>query len=306
MKNTFLGFSIAILLSTLFISCEKQNMVESIEVKPMLVRSDEYFANLRAYKKSKHQVFFGWFGGIGVPGDPTIAGVLDNIPDSVDIVSLWGGVPPLGSHNHDLMKKTRELKGTKFVHVFFPNYFDQFKFPKNEEGVKLFADTLLKMNKLWSLDGIDIDYESHVLSIFSNNKYMELLISELGKHLGPKSNTDKLLIVDSFVESPPSNILSYLNYFALQNYSPQGGTANGIQSRLNNQVNGFPVSQCIITENFEAVWKTGGSLLDFARWKPTQGQKGGAGAYHAEYEYGSTPDFKYVRQAIQIMNPAVK
>lgn len=305
MKKLFLGLGFSLSIVLLFLSCKKQNMAESLEVKPMLLRSEQYYANLRAYKKSKHQIFFGWFGGTGAPGNPEVAGVLNNIPDSVDIVSLWGGVPPVGSYNHELMKKTRELKGTRFVHVFFPNYFDQFKFPKNKEGVKQFADTLIKMNKLWALDGIDIDYESHVLSIFSNDAYMELLVSELGKHMGPKSGTGKLLVIDSFVEGLPVEVIPYLDYYVVQAYSPQGGTVASLPYRFE-QAPGMPFSKCIAGENFEALWKTGGLLTAYAAWNPPGETKGGVAAYHAEYEYGSSPDYKYVRQAIQLMNPAVK
>lgn len=304
--NKFLNFITAFIFIVLVTACTKQNEPTPLEVDVQLQRSDDYFTNLRAYKKSPHQVYFGWFGGTGTPGSPDFPGVLDGIPDSVDIVSLWGGIPPVGSYNHELLKKTQQLKGTRFVHVFFPNYFDGFNFPKNEEGVKLFADTLIKINTAAGLDGIDIDYEAHVLSIFSNDAYMELLISELGKHFGPKSKSDKLLIIDSFTETIPSATLPFLDYYVIQNYSPQGGTVNGIQGRLNNQVRGFPVSKCIITENFESLWSTGGLLWGFAGWNPDSGSKGGAGSYHTEYEYALTPDYYYTRRAIQIMNPAAK
>ena len=48
------------------------------------------------------------------------------------------------------------------------------------------------------------------------------------------------------------------------------------------------------------------SLLGMARWQPADGsgKKGGVGTYHMEYEYALDPEYKYMRQAIQIMNPA--
>ena len=79
----------------------------------------------------------------------------------------------------------------------------------------------------------------------------------------------------------------------------------------------------IVTENFESFWSTGGvdyedpelgtipSLIGMARWQPegiAEGQhKGGIGSYHMEYEYNHTDvEYKYLREAIQIMNPAKK
>ena len=344
MKNTFLGFSIAILLSTLFISCEKQNIVESIEVKPMLVRSNEYFANLRAYKKSKHQVFFGWFGGTGIPGDPNIAGVFDNIPDSVDIVSLWGGYPPPGSYNAQTLQKNRTEKGTRFVWCMFgsgvsklmkkntPDLVPADKSKWNKDDVfkaidlvaKAMADTIAKHN----LDGFDLDYEpgeaAEVIEVFGADPFgsdaggkisVQYLFKALSKYMGPQSGTRNLLIIDGYNEKGTA---PYIDYLVQQAY--YSSSQANLQSRYMNF--GFsgalPPEKFIPAEDFEKNWKTGGvnfadpilgtipSLIGFARWNPTQGQKGGAGAYHAEYEYSSTPDFKYVRQAIQIMNPAVK
>ena len=77
----------------------------------------------------------------------------------------------------------------------------------------------------------------------------------------------------------------------------------------------------IVTENFESYWATGGinysdpelgtipSLLGMARWQPTRDgevrRKGGVGTYHMEFEYNHTDvEYKYLREAIQIMNPA--
>ena len=75
----------------------------------------------------------------------------------------------------------------------------------------------------------------------------------------------------------------------------------------------------IMTENFEATDAAmdGGydytdrygnkmkSLEGMARWQPSNGfRKGGAGTYHMEAEYGTSPEYKNIRRAIQIMNPS--
>lgn len=94
---------------------------------------------------------------------------------------------------------------------------------------------------------------------------------------------------------------------------------SNLQIRFNNAyANGWKPEQYIFTEDFEKSWRTGGeanyrdaegnvmpSLIGMARFQPEQGRKGGCGSYHMEYEYNHTDEeYKYLRQAIQIMNPA--
>ena len=43
-----------------------------------------------------------------------------------------------------------------------------------------------------------------------------------------------------------------------------------------------------------------------ARWNPTQGKKGGFGAFYGHRDYNSNPPYKWFRLGIQIQNPAVK
>lgn len=52
-------------------------------------KSPEYYEQLRAYKKTDHPITFGWFGnwtGKGASLEKCLAG----LPDSVDVVSIWG------------------------------------------------------------------------------------------------------------------------------------------------------------------------------------------------------------------------
>lgn len=74
----------------------------------------------------------------------------------------------------------------------------------------------------------------------------------------------------------------------------------------------------IVTETFEQYAATGGvtfttrdgrtlpSYLGMADWNPKDGVKGGIGSYHMEMDYAQTPVYKYLREGIQIMNPAAK
>lgn len=317
-----------LVMSLSIFSCSKENMPENIPMKQVLQRSPDYYANLRAYKKSNHQVFFGWFGATGGEGNPNIPGVLDQIPDSVDIVSLWGGVPPVGSYNHDVIKKTQELKGTRFVKVMGADHVSSnmlTKYPNLPVLVALdsMARDMANEVKESGLDGYDIDYEPNFgqPGIFTTGKdgisgtnLLTALYKSLSKYLGPLSGTGKLLILDG---ESTAEVAPYIDYLVQQAYAASSPT--NLQNRFAQYGFGtLPPEKFIVAENFESYWEKGGvnfndpargiipSLLGMAYWQPVQGRKGGAGVYLAQYEYPLSPDFKFTRQAIQIMNPAVR
>lgn len=342
MKTVFISIG-CFIMTVLFFSCEKQNIVERIDVKPMLERSEAYFENLRAYKKSNHQIFFGWWGGTGVPGDENVVGLYDHIPDSVDIVSLWGGYPPLGSYNAKALQRNREQKGIKFVWCMFGSGVsklmkkntpelvpeDRAKWVKEDvfKAIDLVAKAMADTIDKHGLDGFDLDYEpgeaAEVNEVFGRNDpfgtddngkiSVVYFFKAISKYLGPQSGTEKLLIIDGYNEK---GVIPYIDYLVQQAYS--SSSPSNLQRRyMTYGFNGaLPSEKFIPAEDFEKGWSIGGvnfsdpelgtipSLIGFARWNPTQGKKGGIGSYHAEYEYGNNPDYKYLRQAIQIMNPA--
>ncbi|GAA4178868.1 glycoside hydrolase family 18 [Sphingobacterium ginsenosidimutans] len=320
--------------TALLAACEKQNIpVPEPVTKLVPVGSDEYYENLRAYKRSDHQIYFGWWGGLGTPGSPETVSVIDQIPDSVDIVAFWGGMPPIGSHNFETMQRIRQQKGTRFVITSFGSGVERIMRQNDPELVetnvmqaidnvaKAIADTIA----LYNIDGFDLDYEpgelAEVNSFFGNryavngnNPHVLRLFQALGKYLGPASGTDKLLIIDGY--SHPG-VAPYYNYFMQQAYGSSSPSV--LQGRLLNYGLGeCPPHKFVPCENFENWWRDGGvnftdprlgtipSLLGFAYWNPTEGPKGGIGSYHTEYEYPNNPDYKWTRQAIQIMNPAVR
>ncbi len=332
--NKFLNLIPVFIIIVLVTACTKQNEPKALDVDIQLKRSNDYFANLRAYKASPHQIYFGWFGGTGGPGNPSFAGIYDAIPDSVDIVSLWGGYPPLGSHNHQLLQKNRSLKGIKFVWCMFGSGVESLM--KKNDNTLFLNDKMLAIEKvakamadtiaLYQLDGFDLDYEPSEASernaIFGtsfdspdgSNQYVFKLFQELGKYMGPKSGTENLLIIDGYSEK---GVEPYYNYFMQQAYNSSSG-ANLSSRLLTYGLGECPPEKFVPCENFEDHWRSGGvnfsdpvrgtipSLFGFAYWQPSGGRKGGIGSYHTEYEYALTPDYYYTRRAIQIMNPAAK
>ncbi|MNL29788.1 hypothetical protein D3C87_1514870 [compost metagenome] len=48
-------------------------------------------------------------------------------------------------------------------------------------------------------------------------------------------------------------------------------------------------------------------FFGYAKWQPSNGmKKGGVGGYQIQIDFTNSPEYKYIRGAIQIMNPAIK
>ena len=94
------------------LSCTKE---EALNLQPEYKYTDAYYEALRAYKKSDHSICYLWFADYGVPS--SLAYRFAGIPDSVDVVSLWGGIPKEGTLDRKEMQEMRQKKGTKVVGV---------------------------------------------------------------------------------------------------------------------------------------------------------------------------------------------
>lgn len=150
-------------------------------------------------------------------------------------------------------------------------------------------------------DGFDIDWEPGIgfndADGSLNNSTIKILVEELGKYIGPASDPEgkghKLLVIDGLIDYFDAESDKYVDYWINQAYgssSPNHNTPTGTYKKL------------IITENFEANFASGGALLRQARWMPynTKDCKGGVGAYRFDNDYDNKPDYKWMRQAIQI------
>lgn len=102
-------------LAGVFIACNREPVPLDLQPQSAYAKSDQYYENLRAYKASEHSICYLWFADYGVPTSPAYR--FSAIPDSVDIVSLWGGIPKEGTLDREEMYEMRRLKGTKLVTV---------------------------------------------------------------------------------------------------------------------------------------------------------------------------------------------
>ncbi len=151
-------------------------------------------------------------------------------------------------------------------------------------------------------DGFDIDWEpgagfndaDGTLAGNSNESQLILhLVKEMGKYIGPMSDPEgkghKLLCVDGVISVFYNNCPEYIDYFILQSY----GRVDRLDGYIPN------THKFILTENFEQYATSGGTILNQAAYMPSSGYKGGVGAYRFQKDYDNTPDYKYMRKAIQ-------
>lgn len=316
------GMFLAFFFAVVWSGCVKQNIPEPVVVDPDPLIPDEYYQALRAYKKSDHPIMFGWVGGLSGSTKAGRGNGSWDLPDSLDLVSLWGGLPPFDSQNYKEIQAVRAKKGTRFLWCVFGSDIEALirkNFPELiktdimraiESTAKSIADTINR----YQLDGFDLDYEPDFgdLSIFgdqnsngyvTNDPHTQRLFQALSRYLGPQSGNGKLLIIDGQFDV---GIEPYINYLMQQAYG--ASTTFQLQSRYNDYGGGvLPSKKFVPTESYEMHKNQGtGSLELMAVWNATQGQKGGVGAYHLEYDFASNPLYPYerIRKCIQLMNPS--
>ncbi|MDR1706872.1 glycoside hydrolase family 18 [Dysgonomonas sp.] len=313
MKFKIIYLIAAFVVTLAFTNCDTD--VENLEIQKLYTYDEQYYQNLRDFKKSNHEISYAyyeaWSPVEGVEGTkyPSSWGErIMGLPDSIDIVNLWMGIPTANTHPlaYQDMKFCQEKKGTRFVmHADASHYRHKFTVDGVDYdmgGSSNIDDATMAAYAKWivqqvlepGLDGVDVDWEGW------SGSNLTRLITELGKYFGPKGqDTDKLLIVDFFNSRPPTDIIPYCDYFVSQSYSNQTG---GIYHPA-----GFPYENMIYCETFGVFYATGGKLLDYAQWEPASGHKGGCGVFYLGRNYYSTSGIPYneFRKAIQIMNPAV-
>lgn len=337
MKIKLMSF-MCLLISLCFITgCLKD---KALEIQKPFTYDEQYYKDLRAYKKTDHNLFFGWYAayapieGAGGYKDPASWGErFIGLPDSVDIVSLWGGIPSNDTANtryapiayKDLIE-VRQKKGTRFVvptitrmnHVITLRDGTQYDLAanRNDAGIAVYAQHLVDQVMFsgdLALDGVDLDYEPE--GDFLQGDNFTKLVQHIGQYFGPKGMyPDKLLIIDFYSLVPPVATGEYANYFIRQAYT-QGFTEHTgarLQSYYNAVQAAVPPGKFIVTENFGDHSANGGtpfieangntlttngsrmhSLEGMARWNPTQGKKAGYGAFYFDRDYYSPTGIPY-------------
>lgn len=331
--NIFHGIASLALAAAALTSCNTS--IEALDIIKPEEKSEQYYADLRAYKqRTDHEVFFGWFGGWNTKS-PNMIGSLKSVPDSVDIISIWSG-----TYDREDIEYVQRVKGTRVTFTIFAHKIPaQFLEGENHdqvtrEAIERYAVSLVDTMKAYGYQGIDLDYEPGYqdpaggpftgplvgpLNVYPNYRdNMEIFVKKLGEFIGPKSGTSNLLIIDGVPFDVKPELAEYFNYGVVQAYNSPSYA--DLQRRFNDAAaRGWKPEQYIFAETFEGgKAATGGvthqlqdgmqvpSLLGMALFLPEyQGKKatrkGGCGTYHMENDYDNWPNYKFTRRAIEIM-----
>ena len=318
-----------LLIACMFASCD--NDVENATVVAPTTYGPQYYKNLRDYKKSDHSIAWGWFADY--TQSTSLATRFLGLPDSLDICSLWSGIPSDDSTHVDThylpevyreMKYVQEVKGTKLVVPTIirirtrPEFYDSIWVKQNDPqaAMRAYAQDLLRPIFENGLDGIDMDYEPEGDPLSGGN--LDYFVEYVGQFVGPmaspdstftypdgytiKGNPNMLLCIDYFGSAPGSNTNKFTNWYVNQTY---GGGPGRVP------FSGCPIEKVVYTENVGDNWKAAecGQLLNYARYQPSTGRKGGFGAFFMHRDYINTgygcSNYANMRHGIQIQNPAI-
>ena len=318
-----------LLIACMFASCDTD--VENATVVAPTTYGPQYYKNLRDYKKSDHSIAWGWFAEY--TQSTSLATRFLGLPDSLDICSLWGGIPSDDSTHVDThylpevyreMKYVQEVKGTRLVVPTIirirtrPEFYDSIWVKQNDPqaAMRAYAQDLLRPIFENGLDGIDMDYEPEGDPLSGGN--LDYFVEYVGQFVGPmaspdstftypdgftiKGNPNMLLCIDYYGSAPSGNTNKFTNWYVNQTY---GGSPGRVP------FSGCPTEKVVYTENVGDNWKAAecGQLLNYARYQPSTGRKGGFGAFFMHRDYINTgygcSNYANMRHGIQIQNPAI-
>ena len=318
-----------LLIACMFASCDTD--VENATVVAPTTYGPQYYKNLRDYKKSDHSIAWGWFADY--TQSTSLATRFLGLPDSLDICSLWGGIPSDDSTHVDThylpevyreMKYVQEVKGTRLVVPTIirirtrPEFYDSIWVKQNDPqaAMRAYAQDLLRPIFENGLDGIDMDYEPEGDPLSGGN--LDYFVEYVGQFVGPmaspdstftypdgftiKGNPNMLLCIDYYGSVPSGNTNKFTNWYVNQTYGGSPGIV---------PFSGCPTEKVVYTENVGDNWKAAecGQLLNYARYQPSTGRKGGFGAFFMHRDYINTgygcSNYANMRHGIQIQNPAI-
>ena len=262
--------------------------IELTSADQLTAEQQKYYSELRAWKQTPHVRGFGWFGGWTAKGtDPQK--YLRMLPDSVDIVSLWGTHGSLTEAQKTDLKLFREVKGGKVLLCWIvQNLGDQLT-PQGKnatdywvtekgggdflEGVKAYANAICDTIEKYDLDGFDLDYEpgyGHSGNMATTtawisetgNVNMYTFIKTLYDRLNPKG---RIVVMDGepyYMDRATSKMVSYYIYQAYD----EATTARALQKLENGGTFGYDEEDYLdnwegksfLTLEFQKYAKTGG------------------------------------------------
>ncbi len=343
--SKFIGVSLLAVLATGFVSCVEDDALEIQKPYTYDDLYFQNLREYKASDHCLSYAYFAAYEQQGDNLPASWGERIRGLPDSLDICNLWMGIPGNDPNSEDYMPMAYEdmhyvqsTLGTRFVsHADACNQIRtvagvEYDFSIDTENtIRTYGQALVDVALAAGIDGIDVDFEPNWSGW--NTQNLLILAETIGKTFGPKGTMpEKLFIIDFYGDGRSINdeIGQYVSYFVIQAYT-QGFDEHSeyrLQNTYYSQISDWcDPAKVIVCENFGTWYATGGSpfndynnepmyttdgsrmysLEGMARWNPTQGTKGGFGAYYMDRDYYSSTGIPYYnfRRCIQIANPAI-
>lgn len=283
----------------------------------------QYFAYYRTWRDK----YASWPGSETAPENPAVnTQRMDDLPQGVDIAFVFSNYVSPDSQFWTVLKDEYvphlHARGTKVVRTVGVKVIlaaAQGDTPADYEAA---ADQILATYvDAHGLDGLDVDMEQHL----SDQQVDRVagVFAALGKHLGPRSGTDRPLVYDTNQDgtSPVfARIAPYISSVLVQSY---GRDVGGLQATWDTYAPYIDSCQYLIGFSFYEErgrdWGDTTTPFDesraaqYARWQPTGQTKGGIFSYAVDRD-GKTPgddtitrtDFPWTRALIAVQDDAAR
>lgn len=333
MKNIFIVAS-CFAAATCFSACDDWTEVENVTINTPGIEElnpeqyAKYLQNLVEYKNSDHKVVYAWFDNS--EKTPFSRGQhISDAPDSLDVISMMYPAE-LAEFELTDMQKVR-AKGTKVVYTISFDKIRKEHADKVKEGTEsgtfdayLSAELTKQVGYVDAFDGIIAEYKG------TNPVYMSAEQKAEAKKLQDaffgaisawkSSNADKMLTFQGYPENLiEQSVLSDCRHIILATDDVADDAQLSVVARLAMAASNVPTDRFVIavsTVSMDIADKKTGyygadrALKEAAYWATEMSgdyTRAGLAIYNVQNDYYNAGNaYQYVKEAINIMNPAPK
>lgn len=333
MKNIFIVAS-CFAAATCFSACDDWTEVENVTINTPGIEElnpeqyAKYLQNLVEYKNSDHKVVYAWFDNS--EKTPFSRGQhISDAPDSLDVISMMYPAE-LAEFELTDMQKVR-AKGTKVVYTISFDKIRKEHADKVKEGTEsgtfdayLSAELTKQVGYADAFDGIIAEYKG------TNPVYMSAEQKAEAKKLQDaffgaisawkSSNADKMLTFQGYPENLiEQSVLSDCRHIILATDDVADDAQLSVVARLAMAASNVPTDRFVIavsTVSMDIADKKTGyygadrALKEAAYWVTEMSgdyTRAGLAIYNVQNDYYNAGNaYQYVKEAINIMNPAPK
>lgn len=315
-------------------ACDDWTEVESVTINtpgPDELNPEQYakyLQNLVEYKNSDHKVVYAWFDNSNKK--PFSRGQhISEAPDSLDVISMMHPEELAEFELEDM--KTVRAKGTKVVYTISFDQIQKDYIEKGKEGVEVGEFSAYLNAELTRLIGYSDAFDGIIAAYRGKNpiymsaeqkaeakQYQDLFFNALTSW--KSSASDKFLTFQGFpenlIEQP---LLSDCKHIILATDNVADDAQLSVTARLAMAASGVPADRFVVavsTVSLDTSDKQTGfygssrALSEAAYWtmEPSEEYtRAGVAVYNVQNDYYNAGNaYQYVREAINIMNPAPK